>query len=874
MKKGFVRRAGLLGIVLAMAVGLCACGKAGDGMENAALAKENVYKMQEIKLPELYEKGMGNMGVQATGHVDGKVMMLVQVWNWGSGSNDPDLRLMTFAEDGSDLQVKQLEMPTSQQETDNDGNEVTKPVSSASPEDEEYPEDTPVDYSIAMPLPGGVAIPVPDVEAPVEDDVEVPDADAPADDDFEVSDEEMPPEYDFGYSNTYDYTGYYRFLLTSTGQIYGVKRVTHEDWDHPENSYTRYFLVHWDPEGRFQDETVLEGLESSEEEYIDIRTMAEARDGSVYLIIGVNETFYNMVMGTDGRISGKKAISDSAQTLFKNYERVIPEEPGQLYVVYRGDGDDWSKMYGASYDFEADAVSRQMELPSTIRSGWNYSMMVRGNSDNLLYTTDSGISAYKIGDAESKPKMDYVNSDLYIADFYTVLELSDDSFLGIYNEDWESGAKAGIFTYVRPEDIVDKKTLVLAGTYIYNDTKKRVIEYNRNNQEYRIVLRSYQQYNTEENEYTGAVTQLNNDIISGKMPDILIGMDSSLPIENYISKGLIADIGKLIEQDEELSKVEFLQNVFDAYSVNGKLYYVVPQFMVNTMVAKDSLTNGRDSWNMNDMQQVLAGMGENAMAIGETTRGDFMYMVMSYCGNQFVNLSTGKCSFNTDDFIRMMEFAKTLPEKINYDDRDDSYWENYWENYQSQYRENRTLLMPCYISGFEYFVENIKGYFGDDFAFVGFPADNGGGSYIDCNISYVLSAKSPNLDGAWNFVKYYLGEEYQKDLRMPVRKDLFMERARKMTERPYWEDENGNKEYYDYTTWINGEMIVLEPFTEEQMNQVLELIESVDNRYYYDREIMKIMEEEIDAFFTGQKSAAEVADIIQRRAQIYVDTNR
>lgn len=842
MKKSFVRRAGLFGIVLAMAVGLCACGKKNDGMENAALAKENVYKLQEIKLPELYEKGNGRMNIQATGYADGRAMMLVQVWHWGSSSTTPDLRLMTVAEDGSDLQVIQLEMPASQEETDNSQNDETEPLPPAG-------EENPADLE--------------DAENPVDEDPE----------DAEVDNDVMlPADKDFDYSNTYDYTDYGRFLLTSTGQIYCIKNVTHEDWDNQENSYRRSSLVQWDLEGRLQDELKLEGLDSSEEEYFYVQTLAEAQDGSVYLIIGGNDDFYKMNIGTDGHISGKKTISESAQTLFRYYERVIPAEPGQLYVVYR-DENDWSKMFTAFYDLETDAVSGQVDLPSMVRTGWDYNLMTKGVSTDLLFTTQTGICTYKSGDTESKTKMDFVNSDLYISEFYTVLELSENSFLGVYVEDWESDVKAGIFTYVRPEDIVDKRTLVLAGSYISDRTKKRVIEYNRNNQEYRIVIKSYEQYNSEENEYTGAVTQLNNEIISGRMPDILIA-DSSLPIENYISKGLIADVGKLIENDEELSQVEFLQNVFDAFSVNGKLYYVVPDFIVNTMVAKDSLTNGIDNWNMDEMERVLAGMGENAMAFGDTTRSSFMYNVMAYCGNEFVDLSTGKCNFNSDSFIRMLEFAKPLPKEINYEDVDDDYWMNYWENYQSQYLENRTLLMRCYISGFEYLVENVKGYFGEDFAFVGFPTENGGGSYIDCNTSYVLSAKSSNLDEAWNFARYYLSEEYQKDLRIPVRKDLFLEKAKRMTERPYWEDENGNKEYYDYETWINGEPVKLEPFTEEQLNQITEFIQSVNSRYYYDREIMKIMEEEMEAFFSGQKSAKEVADIIQRRAQMYVDTNR
>ena len=49
---------------------------------------------------------------------------------------------------------------------------------------------------------------------------------------------------------------------------------------------------------------------------------------------------------------------------------------------------------------------------------------------------------------------------------------------------------------------------------------------------------------------------------------------------------------------------------------------------------------------------------------------------------------------------------------------------------------------------------------------------------------------------------------------------------------------------------------------------------SIDKCYYYNEDIINIVNEEMDAFFTGQKSAQEVAKIIQNRAQIYVNENR
>ena len=53
MRKGnLVKRAACLGLIFSLAAGLCACGGGGKNA-NSALAKENVYRIQEITLPEI-----------------------------------------------------------------------------------------------------------------------------------------------------------------------------------------------------------------------------------------------------------------------------------------------------------------------------------------------------------------------------------------------------------------------------------------------------------------------------------------------------------------------------------------------------------------------------------------------------------------------------------------------------------------------------------------------------------------------------------------------------------------------------------------------------------------------------------------------------
>ena len=63
-------------------------------------------------------------------------------------------------------------------------------------------------------------------------------------------------------------------------------------------------------------------------------------------------------------------------------------------------------------------------------------------------------------------------------------------------------------------------------------------------------------------------------------------------------------------------------------------------------------------------------------------------------------------------------------------------------------------------------------------------------------------------------------------------------------------------------------------FTQEEVDEICEFIYSVKKVNKFDNNIRNIINEEAQSFFEGQKSAQEVAQIIQSRAQIFVDENR
>lgn len=655
---------------------------------------------------------------------------------------------------------------------------------------------------------------------------------------------------------------YMNSTLFADGEtIYGVENSIFEDYSDPDNSIyeDRYYLSCWDMEGKL---LWSERIDNADPEgYTYCNYLLNGGEGRALAIMGGSK-YEAVVYGPDGKEVIRRELD---QNLFERTNGVFTRSDGTLMVMSYND--DWTKFYMQSYDIESGNTGEQTEITFSN----NFSVYQGVNSD-LLLTNGMGVYTWNVGDAEPKMLMSYVNSDLPTNNVRYVQIVDDQHFAAVYNDinNWET--KLGYFTYVDPADIPDREVLVLGGEYFSSDLKSRVIDFNKTNDRYRITLKDYSIYNTND-DWNAGHTRLNNDITSGQMPDIMVMNDIS-SYSNYVSKGVLADVGKLLEADEELGKLEYLQNVRDAFSIGGKLYAVVPSFNVRTMIAKKSLVGEPEVWTMADVEAVLATMPEGATAFGDMMRDSYLFYVMSYAGQDFVDLETGKCNFNSQSFIEMLEYAKTLPTEYPED-----YWENYdYSSYQSQYRENRSLLCDMYMSNIQDAKMTIKGLMGEEITFVGFPTAQGGGSTLSAgNYTFVLSARSKHLDGAWAFVRQFLTPEYQSSdelYDMPVLKSAFLERAKKATERPYWTDEDGNKEYYDDTWYINGEDIVLEPFTQEEVDEICEFIYSVNRTPYYNEDITNIITEEAAAFFEGQKSVQDVVDIIQSRAQVFVNENR
>ena len=511
-------------------------------------------------------------------------------------------------------------------------------------------------------------------------------------------------------------------------------------------------------------------------------------------------------------------------------------------------------------DLKTGELSGHYPIPNEL----SVTSVAAGVSRYPLYLiSNSGIYGFTLdGDAPVKV-LDFVDSDMDIMGVTGLTEIAEDQFAAIVvNNDGESGIQ--ILTQVDPQIVANRKTLTLGCYYLDYEVRKQVFAFNKQNQEARISIIDYSQYDSDEG--TEGLTRLNTDIVSGNAPDIML-LSNTMPVSSYISKGVFEDLTEYFESDENLSGTEYLNNVLDAFKTDGKMYTVVPSFYAITIVGKeDDIGDGSDF--TVDMANELAKEKnvETANMFGIITRDSMLYQAMEMCGDRFIDWDKSACSFDSEEFVKLLEFIGQFPAEIN---------ENTMEDTSADYRKEKSLFYPSTMGTFDEYTYLKYGVFGTDITMAGFPAQTPGGAVISPQLEIAVNSSSEEKDACWSFVRRFLMEDYQETIEMywPVSVSAVDQLAAKAMEPVYYTDEDGNEVEDFIVVNIGGEEIQLPRVTEEEAEEMKEFLGSLDRTAYFDNNVENIIAEESAAFFEGQKSAEEVADVIQSRVKIYINEN-
>lgn len=165
--------------------------------------------------------------------------------------------------------------------------------------------------------------------------------------------------------------------------------------------------------------------------------------------------------------------------------------------------------------------------------------------------------------------------------------------------------------------------------------------------------------------------------------------------------------------------------------------------------------------------------------------------------------------------------------------------------------------------------------YGENIQFIGYPTESGTGiAALFSGDELAINAKSEYQQEAWEFIKFFIQNGYY-GAGFPVEKerfDLVLNEALKET----MVNENGEmcasaKKSYIEKDIVNIQVYKCEP---EDIDEIRALVNRVSDKFQYNIDIQKIIDEEIGAYLQDQKNMEEVCSIIQNRVQLYLsETN-
>lgn len=531
-------------------------------------------------------------------------------------------------------------------------------------------------------------------------------------------------------------------------------------------------------------------------------------------------------------------------------------------------------------------------LNDTIANGAN----LMGYTDGKFYfNSQTGVTTWERATDTVTEILNYINSDIDRSVVNNLYLLPDGRF-AYYGTDYSSKTNktlVGVLERIPDEQMQDEVILTLACTYTDYYLRKLIIRYNKQNTGVRISVKDYSSYNNEDNNWEGAATKLGNDITVGNVPDILV-LDSSLPVESYYKKGVFVDLYPFIDSEENgIDRSDLMENLLKACELNGKLYSIITSYYFQTLVAKSDFVGTKPGWTIREMLDAIAKMPEGMVAFSyDFDRSSLQDMLLSACMGSFVNYETGETSFNSQDFIDLIEFLKSCPEKsiqneyyenVDYDNYDAQAEQEWYNEYEMRFFKNKALFMNAYVSSFDAFTYTMQQFSGNA-TLIGYPTtdENSSGAVVYPNMELGICAASKNTSSAWQFLKYLLtDEQYAKDnyaftiskknmqaMLDQTNQDAEQNGDNEWTDEDWkWYEDNYSEEYVNYLKSSRMK------YTPELGQKVMDIVSTATTVVRYDKKLTEIINEELSSFYGGTKSAADTAGIIDSRAKIYISEN-
>lgn len=587
-------------------------------------------------------------------------------------------------------------------------------------------------------------------------------------------------------------------------------------------------------------------------------------------------TIYRMVRGADGKVwTAFNAGMESCAAVIAPETKAL----GEYYTFARGmDGANKPTHYMLASSMNAGESAYNFFYYDAAGALWGVTVTEEGTlaESQVFDLFNSGVSQLNTG----------YN---YESDLYPMAFLSDDLFLI-----WKDNGQGWDFRhdilglYHRTEDIDMSNQTVLTVAYAYPleaVTVEHIMDFKRTRPNVSIVLEDYSQYAEEGNARAGEA-KLCFDLVNGLIePDVLIIeaggtlLGDDRVMTQVVKNKLYIDLVPYLEKDDILNFDNLfgcVRRLFD--DGEGGMWGISTDFTIDILCGSSSLLEEyaeKGYWNLDEMLDFLETLPDDVEKIFNYNRKQGAKIAQNY--GYFIR--DGEASFDSVEFIRYLEYLKTVP--ANYEEyrqtspvadiansisqRDQLIREAMavgkiaLNEVQFSYREAHDILFS---------EENVP---------IGYATNSDSGFWVGANTSCIITTHADDPDMCFELVKEFFLNKEEIFFYHPLfmRKDLFL---------PALIDQSTPDEIQlmseeDYRAYCKSIGIPAAPrakaptpLTEDEIAELYEILDNIGSPIIErtPEAVADIVNEEMSVFFSDMGTAEDCARKIQSRVEIWL----
>ncbi len=462
---------------------------------------------------------------------------------------------------------------------------------------------------------------------------------------------------------------------------------------------------------------------------------------------------------------------------------------------------------------------------------------------------ESGILVYDVEKETTDTLFRWTDVDTVSNDVTNVYLIDDSCIAVMYNDKSdETGTTYGyeFVGRVSRADITeeDREELVIGCMYTPVLLERNIVEFNKSQQKYHVSIRAY---NDRSNELTTdeATTRLHLDLASGNAPDML--NLQYLDIYNLVDKGVIDDLRPYFDRDTEIDIQDYVESVVEAFTIDGVLTSVPPEYCIYSYFVNAGMADEGAGWTIEDVAECLNKNPDSVLS-SYWPKEYGLKCILTYSVDAFIDEDNGTCDFTTETFDALLDIIGQLPDEGDY--------------YLTA--DKTSLITDMALVGFER-MQEIYAQYGDDIIIKGYvTADGRPCNSIQTSDAYSIVSTSDCKEGAWEFIKFSLTNNYSTDFSSNKQKLKEM-----IDEELAHAGEEKRSTFYTEQGPVNHHYA-----TQEEIDVVMSLIDNVELYMPANSEIINIMLDEMESYFAGGKSKEATVAVIQDRVQLYLDERK